>query len=157
MLVLSIAVSVRLLCVEELAETPAFDFDTAEGDIEFHPDWRLNNQEGAILSTCSNLITINDTRDSRVALFYRRPVKEFLTSTYLAFSMGNVFSYHILSGRAHTILALRSVSKFFSIWTVERRWEYQGLPSGQICGSTSVRATQFGNVGPRIEYGAKSL
>jgi hypothetical protein len=59
-----LAVAVRPLRVEELAEILAFDFDDVEGGIpKFRADWRSNDQEGAVLSTCSSLISVVDSDD----------------------------------------------------------------------------------------------
>ncbi|KAN0141931.1 hypothetical protein V8E53_000393 [Lactarius tabidus] len=101
-----LAVSVRPLRVEELAEILTFDFDAAEGSTpKYRPDRRPKNQEAAILSVCSNLITIVDNRGSRVVQFSHLSVKDFLTSDHLASASGDLALYHVLPARAHTILA----------------------------------------------------
>ena len=100
-----LAISIRPLHVEELAEILAFNFDAAEASVLiFHPDRRPKNPEHAILSICSSLISIIENRGSRVVQFSHLSVKEFLTSSHLASSTGNLSSYHILPGPAHTIL-----------------------------------------------------
>jgi hypothetical protein len=55
-----LAVAARPLRVEELAELLAFDFrGSSSGRIPtLKKDWRWNDQEEAVLSTCSSLITI---------------------------------------------------------------------------------------------------
>ncbi len=54
-----IAVAKRPLRVEELAEVLAFDLDAADGEIlTFHAEWRWEDQEQAVLSACSSLISI---------------------------------------------------------------------------------------------------
>jgi ankyrin repeat protein len=100
-----LAVSVRPLHVEELAEILTFEFDAAEGSTpKFHPDRRPRNPEHTILSICSSLITIAGKRGSRVVQFSHLSVKEFLTSSHLASSTRPLSLYHILPGPAHTIL-----------------------------------------------------
>ena len=48
----------RPLRLEELAEVLAFDFDDAPGGIPtLNVDWRREDQERAVLSMCSSLIT----------------------------------------------------------------------------------------------------
>ena len=97
-----LAVSVRPLLVEELAEILAFDFDTAKGDIPiFSPDRRPNDQEGTILSICPSLVTIVDNGGSRVVQFCHLSFREFLTSKYLASSRGDLSLFHIFPERAH--------------------------------------------------------
>jgi ankyrin repeat protein len=101
-----LAVSVRPLRVEELAEVLSFDFDAAEGSIPtLRSSCQPRNQEHAILSLCSSLIAIVDHRGSRVVQFSHLSVKEFLTSTHLASSSQRLSSYYIIPGPAHTTLA----------------------------------------------------
>jgi hypothetical protein len=105
-----LVVAVRPLLVEELAEVLAVDFDDAEGVPELKPNWRWEDQEQALLASCSSLIIIVDTGDSRVVQFSHYSVKEFLTSGRLATSSQEVSRYHIALEPAHTILAQACVS-----------------------------------------------
>ena len=99
--------AVRPLRLSELAEVLAFDFDEAPGGIpKLNVDWRREDQERAVLSTCSSLITIvRDDNDERVVQFSHFSVKEFLTSDRLAIAAEDISFYHIDLGPAHTILA----------------------------------------------------
>ena len=97
--------AIRPLDVKELAEVLAVDFDDLEGIPKLKPNWRWEDEEQALLSSCSSLITIVETEDSRVVQFSHFSVKEFLTSERLATSSGNVSRYHIDLEPAHTILA----------------------------------------------------
>ena len=101
-----LAVAVRPLRVEELAELLAFDFQssTPGGIPTLKEDWRWDNQEEAILSTCSSLIAIVGSGDSRVVQFSHFSVKEYLTSHRLARSR-DVSRFHIDLEPAHTIMA----------------------------------------------------
>jgi hypothetical protein len=86
-----VAVAMRPLRVEELAEVLAFDLDTAKGEIPmFHPEWRWEDQELAVLSACSSLISIVGSNKSRVIQFSHFSVKEYLTSDRLATASGDV-------------------------------------------------------------------
>jgi hypothetical protein len=100
-----LVVAIRPLCVEELAEVLAVDFDDAEGILRLKPDWQWEEQELALLSTCSSLIAIVQAGDSRVVQFSHFSVKEFLTSPRLATASGEVSTYHINLEPAHMILA----------------------------------------------------
>ena len=90
-----LTVAVRPLCVAELAEVLAVDFGTASGSeaSKLETDWRWEDQEDAILSTCSSLISVVDEdedasqvvpsyypRSSRAVQFSHFSVKEYLTS-----------------------------------------------------------------------------
>jgi ankyrin repeat protein len=152
-----LAVSVRPLRVEELAEILTFEFDTAEGGIpKFHPNWRPNNREGAILATCSSLIAIVDIGDSRVVQFSHRTVKDFLTSTYLASSVGSL-SYHILPGRAHTILAQVCLGLLLHLDGRNYDDNIKSSPLTEYAARHWVVHAQFGDVASRVEDGMKSL
>ena len=100
-----LVVAIRPLEVKELAEVLAVDFDDAEGIPKLKPDWRWEDEEQAILSSCSSLITTVKTYYSRVVQFSHFSVKEYLTSERLATSSGDVSRYHIDLEAAHTTLA----------------------------------------------------
>ena len=105
-----LVVAIRPLRVEELAEVLAVDFDDAGGIPKLKPSWRWEDQEQAILSSCSSLITVVDARDSRVVQFSHFSVKEFLISPRLATSSADVSRYCIALEPAHTILAQACLS-----------------------------------------------
>jgi hypothetical protein len=58
-----LVVATRPQRVTELAEVLAVDFDDAEGIPRLKPDWRWEEQELALLSTCSSLIAIVEAGD----------------------------------------------------------------------------------------------
>jgi hypothetical protein len=101
-----LTVASRPLRVQELAEILALDFDGAkEGIPELKEDWRWNDQQEAMLSTCSSLITVVDDGRHRVVQFSHFSVKEFLTSDRLATSGADVSHFHIPAEPAHTVVA----------------------------------------------------
>ena len=105
-----LVVAIRPLRVEELAEVLAVDFDDAEGIPKLKPSWRWEDQEQALLTSCSSLIVIVDTGFSRVVQFSHFSVKEFLTSERLATSSQDVSRYHTTLEPAHTIMAQACLS-----------------------------------------------
>jgi ankyrin repeat protein len=103
-----LTVAVRPLLVEELAELLAYDFQTTTsgGIPTLKEDWRWDDEEEAVLSTCSSLITIVPRDDSRVVQFSHFSVKEYLTSSRLTRSpLGELSRFHIDLEPAHTIMA----------------------------------------------------
>ena len=102
--------AIRPLDVKELAEVLAVDFDDAERIPKLKPNWRWEDDEQALLSSCSSLITIVETYYSRVVQFSHFSVKELLTSERLATSSGDVSRYHVDLEPAHTILAQACMS-----------------------------------------------
>jgi ankyrin repeat protein len=103
-----LTVAVRPLRVAELAEVLAVDFGTASGGgtSKLNTDWRWEDQEEAVLSTCSSLISVVDENDgAQVVQFSHFSVKEFLTSSRIGDSSADISRFHILLKPAHMILA----------------------------------------------------
>ena len=105
-----LVVAIRPLRVDELAEVLAVNFDDEDGMPKLNPNWRWDDQEQALLSSCSSLIAIVESEESRIVQFSHFSVKEFLTSDRLASSSGHISLYHIDLQPAHTILAQASLS-----------------------------------------------
>jgi ankyrin repeat protein len=109
-----LAVASRPLLVEELADILAVDFNANEGWIpNFNLAWCWENQEEAVLSACSSLVSVISNGGSRVVQFSHFSVKEFLTSDRLANSMGDISWFHITLEPAHTILAQACLAALF--------------------------------------------
>ena len=102
--------AIRPLDVKELAEVLAVDFEDTDGIPKLKTNWRWEDQEQALLSSCSSLITIVESDDSRVVQFSHFSVKEYLTSERLATSSADVSRYHINLEPAHTILTQACMS-----------------------------------------------
>jgi hypothetical protein len=105
-----LVVAIRPLRVEELAEVLAVDFDNADGIPKLNPMWRWGDEEQALLASCSSLIAIVESGESRVVQFSHFSVREFLTSTRLATSSGDVLRYHVALEPAHPILGQACMS-----------------------------------------------
>ena len=109
-----IAVSIRPLRVEELAEVLAVRLDDG-GDSEYHSDWHLEDARQAVLSACSSLITIINVNGSPVVQFSHFSVKEFLMSSRLASAGEQLSSYHILPNSAHSSLSRSCLNVLLSL------------------------------------------
>ena len=107
-----LVVAIRPLSVKELAEVLAVDFGDTEGIPKLKLNWRWEDQEQALLTSCSSLISIIGTDDSRVVQFSHFSVKEFLIAERLATSsgLGDVSRYYIALKPAHMILAQACLS-----------------------------------------------
>jgi hypothetical protein len=150
-----LTVAGRPLRVEELAELLAFDFQaTRDGGIPaLRADWRWNDQEQAVLSTCSSLISIVHDGSSRVVQFSHFSVKEYLTSSRLARSHGDVSRFHVDLNAAHTILAQACLG------TLLRLDEHNGkeFPLGEYAARHWVEHAQFEEVSLRVQDGMDDL
>ena len=98
-----LAVAVRPLRVEELAEILAVRFD-AGALPQFNTSWRLGDAEEAVLSACSSFITVINVGGSRIVQFSHFSVKEFLTSDRLATASEDLSCYHVNTPLAHATL-----------------------------------------------------
>ena len=107
-----LTVANRPLHVDELAELLAFDFDDAKGGIpKLNSNWRWEDHEQAVLSTCSSLVTVVPRcYGSAIVQFSHFSVKEFLMSDRLATSRSDILQYHISLLDAHTLLAQASLA-----------------------------------------------
>ena len=147
-----LVVAIRPLRVEELAEIVAVNFDDAEGIPKLNPSWRWEDQEQALLTSCSSLITIVDTGRSRVVQFSHFSVKEFLTSARLATSAQDVSCYNIVLAPAHTILAQSCLSTLLRLDNpVEDSSVEKRSPLAGYAAEHWVRHAQFEDVASRIK------
>ncbi|KAI9443865.1 hypothetical protein H4582DRAFT_2125881 [Lactarius indigo] len=100
-----LTVTKRPLRVEELAEILALDFSGEEAIPELKENWRWKDQQDAVLSTCSSLISVSDSFGlGPVVQFSHFSVQEFLTSDRLATSSADISCFHILPEPAHTVI-----------------------------------------------------
>ena len=153
-----LAVAVRPLRVEELAELLAFDFQELSlgGIPKLREDWRWDNQEEAVLSTCSSLITIISRGDSRVVQFSHFSVKEFLTSSRLAQSP-HVSRFHIDLEPAHTIMAQACLATLLRLDENAEKSDANGPSLVKYAAEHWVDHAQFGNVSSRVREGMDIL
>src|SRR6266702_1000622 len=99
-----LAVASRPLRVEELAEVLAFDLSTG-GIPKLIADWRWEDQEEAVLSACSSLVSVIINNGTRVVQFSHFSVKEFLISDRLSSCMEEVSRFYIPIEPSHVVLA----------------------------------------------------
>ena len=143
-------VAIRPLQVEELAKVLAIDFDDAEIP-KLNASWRWEDQERALLTSCSSLIAIVDTSRFRVVQFSHFSVKEYLTSARLATSSQDVSRYHIALEPAHTILAQACVSVLLQLDNHDGQDRAENAPLAGYGAEYWVRHAQFEDVASRIE------
>ncbi|KAH9032809.1 hypothetical protein EDB85DRAFT_1181333 [Lactarius pseudohatsudake] len=148
----------RPLRVEELAEILALDFDEAEGAIpKLKEDWRWEDRQRAVLSTCSSLITQVEDGGSQVVQFSHFSVKEFLTSDRLATSKGDASYFHIIPEHAHTTLAQACLGTLLQGNADGNNPVDDGFPLAGYASQHWVEHAQFGKVSSRIEDGMRRL
>jgi hypothetical protein len=139
--------AIRPLRVEELAEVLAVDFD--DGIPKLKPGWRWEDHEQALFTSCSSLIAIVDTGDSRVVQFSHFSVKEYLTTRPMS---QDVSRYHIALKPAHTILAQVCISVLLQLGDHDEQDDVEkNAPLARYAAEYWVRHAQFEDVASHIK------
>jgi hypothetical protein len=142
-------VASRLLHVKELAEMLVFDLSTG-GIPKLNAGWRWEDQEEAVLSACSSLVSIIIENGSRVVQFSHFSVKEFLTSDRLA-CMEEVSWFHIPIEPSHVILAQACLTVFLCLDDcTDRDSATEILPLYQYAAEHWFGHAEVGNVETQI-------
>src|SRR6266404_3041606 len=154
-----LVMAARPLRIEELAEVLALDFDEANGlTPELKKDWRSEDRQRAVLSTCSSLITVVDDYGSRVIQFSHFSVKEFLTSDRLSAFKGDVSYFAIMPEPAHTTLAQACLGVLLQLDGSTNNDKVEGrFPLARYAARHWVEHAQFGMVSTRVEDGMRRL
>ncbi len=122
---------------------------------KLNTDWRREDQEQAVLSTCSSLITVVHNGRSRVVQFSHFSVKEFLMSDRLA--IGDISFYHIRLEPAHTILAQTCLGILLRLDDDTRESSVQRFPLADYAARHWVDHAQFENASLRLKDGINDL
>jgi ankyrin repeat protein len=155
-----LTVAVRPLRVAELAEVLAIDFGTtSRGETsKLNTDWRWEDQEEAVLSTCSSLISVVDEKGSQIVQFSHFSVKEFLTSSRIAGSSADISPFHILLESAHTILAKACLVVLLRLGEVVDEDNVRDkFPLARYAGEHWVDHARFENVSSHIREEMEDL
>ena len=154
-----LTVAVRPLLVEELAELLAFDFQASTGGIPtLKEDWSWDDEEEAVLSICSSLITIIPRYGSRVVQFSHFSVKEYLTSPRLARSPhGEVSRFRIDLEPAHTIMAQACLATLLRLDEHAGNGDPKVSPFVKYSAEHWVNHAQFEKVSLRLRDGMDDL
>ena len=140
-----LVVSRRPLRIEELAEILAVRFDVGALP-KFNPDWRLGDAEQAVLSVCSNLVSVVDVDGCQIVQFSHFSVKEFLTSDRLATASEDLAGYHIVPHSAHAILAQASLSVLLQLDDHINKASIKNFPFSGYAAQHWVDHARFENV-----------
>ena len=159
-----LTVAVRPLRIAELAEVLAVDFGTASRGkrSKLNTDWRWEDEQEAVLSTCSSLISVVDEKGIQVVQFSHFSVKEFLMSSRIAGSSADVSGFHILLEPAHTVLAkaclgvLVRLGELVDEDSVEDNVEGKS-PLARYAAQHWADHARFGNVLSHIREGMEDL
>ena len=149
----------RPLRVEEIAELLEFDFRaSSSGGDPKSENWRWDDHEEAVLSTCSGLTAIVRSGDSRVVQFLHFSVKDYLTSPRLAQSpCVDVSRFHIDLEEAHTIMAQACLVTLLRPDVLDGNSNAKGSPLLKYAAQYWVEHAQFEKVSSRVRDGMDDL
>jgi len=151
-----LAISLRPLHVEELADILAIQFD-AGALPNYKVDWRPENSEEAVIFACSSLITVVGLEGSRVVQFSHYSVKEYLTSERLANAKKHLSQYHILPRSAHMVIAQASLGVLLALDDQIDTGGITNFPLANYAARYWVDHAKFDDVSSSIEDGMKYL
>jgi hypothetical protein len=146
-----LAVAIRPLRVEELAQILADDPDGIEGEVAMlDADSPPEDQEQELLSACPSLITIVGNLGSRVVQFSHFSVKEFLMSGRLSASGEDISRYHILPDAAHATLSQATLGVLLRLDDRVDKWSARNTPLAAYAAEHWVSHVQFASASSRI-------
>jgi hypothetical protein len=149
--------AIRPLRVEELAEIFAINFE-ADSPPDLMEEWRPENPEEAVLSTCSTLVTVIEDKGSKIVQFCHFSVKEYLTSDRLRTSdVGNIGLYYIPLDAAHTILARSCLAVLLRLDENVDKKRLATFPLAFYAAQYWVDHAKFEDVALRIQDGMERL
>src|SRR6266581_8070238 len=140
-----LAVASRPLRVEELAEVLVFDLSTG-GIPKSIADWRWEDQEEAVLSACSSLVSVIINNGTRVVQFSHFSVKEFLISDRLASCMEEVSRFYIPIEPSHVVLAQACLGVLLRLDDRTDRDSAENIPLFQYAAQYWDGHAEIGNV-----------
>ena len=152
-----LSVAARPLRVEEIAELLAFDGQAWRSGTPKLENWRWDDHEEAVLSTCSSLIAIVQTGDSRAVQFSHFSVKGYLTSPHLARSHEDVSRFHIDLDAAHTIMAQACLGTLLQLDEHMENNNAKRFPLVEYAAQHWVGHAQFEDVSSRVQDGMDDL
>ena len=156
-----LAVSFSPLHVEDLAEIFAV-LPNAESTLGFDVSWRPEDPEAFILSACSTLVMIVDTkawsgaRTRRTVQFSHFSVKEYLTSDRIANSACGAH-FQVLPKPAHTLLARACLGVLLQLGDSIDETELENSPLTLYAAKYWAHHARFEDVSSDIRDGMNRL
>jgi hypothetical protein len=128
------------------------------GTSKLNAGWRWEDQEQAVLSTCSSLIAVVNEDGGQVVQFSHFSVKEFLISSRLASSSPDVSRYHIDLEPAHTVLAKVCLGVLLRLDShADKDSVEEGFPLARYAAEYWVTHARFEGVSPHIQEAMEDL
>jgi hypothetical protein len=151
-----VAAASRPLRVKELAEFLAFDFETRSTPT-FLADWRPEEPESTVISTCSSLLAVVNVDGSRVIQFAHFSVKEYLTSARLPKVKDAISRFHIPMTMAHTVVAQACLGALLHLDKGVNVVDLTDCPLAEYAAKHWMDHARFENVSLHVQDGMKRL
>jgi hypothetical protein len=151
-----VAAASRPLRVEELAEFLAFDFE-ARSTPTFLADWRPEDPENTVISTCSSLLAVVNVDGSPVIQFAHFSVKEYLISARLAKAKDTISRFHISMTTAHTVVAQACLVVLLHLDKHVNSVDLRDFPLAKYAAKHWMDHARFENVSQHVQDGMKRL
>ena len=151
-----VAAASRPLRVKELAEFLAFDFETRSTPT-FLADWRPEDPENTVISTCSSLLAVVNVDGSPVIQFAHFSVKEYLTSARLTEAKNTICRFHIPMTTAHTVVARACLGVLLHFGKGVNSVNLTDFPLAEYAAKHWMDHTRFENVSSHVQDGMKRL
>jgi len=138
----------------------AVDFGATGGIPKLNENLRWEDQEQAVLSSCSSLIAVVEDDFSRVVQFSHFSVKEFLTSDRLQVATSTIDAshyYHILLEPSHTIMAQACLCVLLRLDSNINKDSLKDFPLARYASQYFGDHAEFGNVLALIRVGIDDL
>ena len=153
-----VAAASRPLRAEELAEFLAFDYKAGSTTPTFLADWRTEDPENEVLSTCSTLLVVVKSHSgSPVIQFSHFSVKEYLTSTRLAESKDTISRFHVSMTPAHTIVAQACLGVLLHLDENITEDSLKDFPLAEYAAEHWVEHARIEKVWSKVQDGMKRL
>ena len=151
-----VAAASRPLRVEELAEFLAFDFETRSTPT-FLADWRPEDPEKTVMSTCSSLLAVVNVDGFLVIQFAHFSVKEYLTSARLAKAKDTISPFHIHMTMAHAVVAQACLGVLLHFDKEVNLMDLTHFPLAWYAADHWMDHAGFENVLPHVQDGMTRL
>jgi hypothetical protein len=151
-----VAAASRPLRVEELAEFLAFDFETRSTPT-FLADWRPEDPENTVISTCSSLLVVVNVDGSPVIQSAHFSVKEYLTSARLPKAKDTISRFHVLMTMAHTVVAQAYLGVLLHLDKGVDMADLMDFPLAEYAARHWMDHARFENVSSHVQDGMKLL
>jgi hypothetical protein len=151
-----VAAASRPLRVEELAEFLAFDFETSSTPT-FLADWRPEDPENTVISTCSSLLAVVNVDGYEAIQFAHFSVKEYLTSARVKEAKDAISRFHISMTTAHTVVAQACLGVLLHLDKGADLTDVWELPLAQYAADHWMDHAGFENVSSRVQDGMRRL